>query len=85
MTMRVRPEVASGAPGERELEIDIWPSMTVREVRMEIWRAGGVIPALCRLSYAGKNLEDASRSLKMYGIEYWHAKFPHWPLVIREG
>jgi hypothetical protein len=46
--------------------------------------AGGVLPALQRLSYAGKHLDDAQRTLEQYGIAYWHAKFPHWPLRIRK-
>lgn len=35
-----------------------------------------------RLSYAGKKLVDASRTLEHYGVDYWHARFPNWPLVI---
>jgi hypothetical protein len=44
---------------------------------------GGIIPALQRLSFAGKNLEDSQRTLEQYGVAYWHAKFPNWPLKIR--
>lgn len=44
---------------------------------------GGVLPALQRLSYAGKRLDDAQRTLEHYGVAYWAAKFPHWPLKIR--
>jgi hypothetical protein len=43
-----------------------------------------VLPGLQRLSYAGKRLDDAQRTLEHYGIAYWHARFPHWPLVIRK-
>jgi hypothetical protein len=42
-----------------------------------------VLPALCRLSYAGKHMDDAQRTLEHYGVAYWHEKFPHWPLRIR--
>ena len=41
-------------------------------------------PALLRLSYAGKALDDAQRTLQHYGVAYWHAKFPAWPLRIRK-
>ena len=41
-------------------------------------------PALLRLSYAGKSLDDAQRTLLHYGVVYWHAKFPAWPLRIRK-
>jgi hypothetical protein len=44
---------------------------------------GGVLPALQRLSYAGKALDDAQRTLAHYGVDYWAARFPHWPLTIR--
>ena len=45
---------------------------------------GGIPPALQRLSYAGKPLDDAQRHLSHYGVAYWHARFPHWPLRIRK-
>jgi len=45
---------------------------------------GGVLPALQRLSYAGKHLDDAQRTLEQYGVAHWHAKFPHWPIKIRK-
>ena len=43
-----------------------------------------MLPALQRLSYAGKHLDDAQRTLEQYGIDYWHAKFPNWPITIRK-
>ena len=43
----------------------------------------GIIPALQKFSYAGKNLEDSQRTLEQYGIAYWNKKFPGWPLKIR--
>lgn len=45
---------------------------------------GGVLPALQRLSYAGKHLDDAQRTLEHYGVAYWAAKFPAWPIRIRK-
>jgi hypothetical protein len=44
---------------------------------------GGILPALARLSYAGKHMEDAQRTLEHYGVAFWHARFPHWPIKIR--
>ncbi|KAF6264124.1 hypothetical protein COO60DRAFT_1634562 [Scenedesmus sp. NREL 46B-D3] len=41
--------------------------------------------AITRLSYAGKHLDDAQRTLEQYGIAYWHRKFPHWPIRVRRG
>ncbi|KIZ05123.1 hypothetical protein MNEG_2834 [Monoraphidium neglectum] len=70
----------SGGP----FQIAVSPKMRVEELRRIIRDAGGVLPALQRLSYAGKHLDDAQRTLEQYGIAYWHAKFPHWPLRIRK-
>ena len=64
-------------------KINISPKMRVEELRRVIYEKGGIIPALQKFSYAGKNLEDSQRTLEHYGIAYWHAKFPHWPLKIR--
>lgn len=44
-----------------------------------------MLPALQRLSYAGKRLDDAQRTLEQYGVAYWHARFPQWPLRIRRS
>jgi hypothetical protein len=44
----------------------------------------GIIPALQKFSYAGKNLDDSQRTLEQYGIAYWNKKFPAWPLKIRK-
>ena len=43
-----------------------------------------MLPALQRLSYAGKQLDDAQRTLEQYGVAQWAAKVPNWPLKIRK-
>lgn len=53
------------------------------ELRGVISDACGVLPGLQRLSYAGKRFEDPERTLEHYGVKYWNAKFPDWPVVIR--
>ncbi|KAL3154606.1 hypothetical protein ABBQ32_014056 [Trebouxia sp. C0010 RCD-2024] len=63
--------------------IDVSPTMRIEDVRSIIQAAGGIIPALQKLSYAGKNFEDSQRSLQQYGVAYWRKKFPHWPIKIR--
>lgn len=75
---RFRPE--DGGGGEVVVELD--PKARVEAVRLAIRDATGIPPALCRLSYAGTRLEDAQRTLGHYGVAYWHAKFPQWPLVV---
>lgn len=57
-------------------------SMRVDELRLVIRDKGGIIPALCRMSYAGKHFEDGNRTLQHYGVGFWHQRFPHWPLKI---
>lgn len=69
----------SGGP----FTIKVSPKMRVEELRRIIMDQGGIIPALQRFAYAGKNLEDSQRTLEQYGIAYWHKKFPNWPLKIR--
>jgi hypothetical protein len=69
----------SGGP----FTLHVSPKMRVEELRRVIYEKGGIIPALQRFSYAGKNLEDSQRTLEQYGLAYWHDKFPHWPLKIR--
>lgn len=64
--------------------IKISPKMRIEEVRTVIRDKGGILPALQKLSYAGKNLEDSQRTLEQYGVGYWNARFPHWPLKIRK-
>ncbi|KAI3435551.1 hypothetical protein D9Q98_001616 [Chlorella vulgaris] len=63
--------------------IEVSPKMRVEELRIVIRDKGGIIPGLQQLAYAGKNMDDSQRTLEHYGIAYWHAKFPHWPLVVR--
>ncbi len=55
----------------------------VREVRLVISEKCGILPGLQRMSYAGKQMEDAERKLEHYGVKYWNKKFPDWPLYIR--
>ncbi|MEW5307332.1 MAG: hypothetical protein WDW36_009737 [Sanguina aurantia] len=74
---------ATGRHHGGPFSIMVSPQMRVEELRLIIRDAGGIIPALQKLSYAGKNLEDSQRTLEHYGITYWHAKFPHWPLKVR--
>ncbi|KAF8060592.1 ubiquitin [Scenedesmus sp. PABB004] len=69
----------SGGP----FTVRVSPGIRVEELRAVIRDAGGILPALQRLAYAGKHLDDAQRTLQQYGVAYWHAKFPHWPLTVR--
>ncbi|KAL0023269.1 hypothetical protein WJX77_001673 [Trebouxia sp. C0004] len=64
--------------------IDVSPTMRIEDLRLVIQEVGGVVPALQKLSYAGKKFEDSQRSLQQYGVAYWHKKFPHWPIKIRK-
>lgn len=61
------------------------PDWGVDELRRALYREGGIVPAICLLSFAGKHLDDARRSLRQYGVLYWHEQFPEWPLVVRGG
>ncbi|KAK9832968.1 hypothetical protein WJX74_003142 [Apatococcus lobatus] len=74
---------ASGKHTGGPFMIDVSPKMRIEDLRKVIWREGGILPGLQKLSYAGKNLEDSQRTLQHYGIEYWHRKFPEWHLKIR--
>ncbi|CAG9460071.1 unnamed protein product [Pedinophyceae sp. YPF-701] len=62
--------------------IEVSPKMRIEELRLVIRDKGGIPPALLRLSYAGKRMADSQRTLEHYGVKYWNAKFPHWPLVV---
>lgn len=64
--------------------VSVSPKMTVEDLRLVIRDKGGILPGLQRLSYAGKKMEDCKRTLEHYGITYWHAKFPHWPITVRK-
>ncbi|KAA6421379.1 MAG: hypothetical protein FRX49_08656 [Trebouxia sp. A1-2] len=44
--------------------IDVSPTMRIEDLRLVIQEVGGVVPALQKLSYAGKNFEDSQRSLQ---------------------
>jgi hypothetical protein len=89
LRLRITSELHSGAaddcpafaqPGGLWLDLDA--DGTVESVRLAVRDAAGVPPALCRLSFAGRRLDDARRTLGQFGVAFWHAKFPHWPLVI---
>eukprot|EP00798_Chlamydomonas_sp_ICE-L_P002037 gene2037-18213_t len=68
----------SGGP----FTISVSPKMRVEELRKVIRDKGGIPPALQRLSYAGKHMEDSQRTLEHYGVSYWHKQFPNWPIEI---
>ena len=55
---------ASGRHHGGPFQVQVSPLMRVEELRKVIRDKGGIIPALQRLSYAGKNLEDAQRTLE---------------------
>ncbi|KAK9868405.1 hypothetical protein WJX84_002515 [Apatococcus fuscideae] len=74
---------ASGKHTGGPFRVSVSPTMRIEDLRKVIWKEGGVLPGLQKLSYAGKNLEDAQRTLQHYGVEYWWRKFPDWPLKIR--
>jgi len=63
--------------------LDVSPKMKVHDLRGLIRDTCGIMPGMQKLSYAGKNMEDPERTLEHYGIKYWHAKFPGWPVIIR--
>lgn len=63
--------------------VDVPVDMRVHEVRRVIYEAGGILPGLQRLVYAGTRMEDPQRTLQHYGVGYWHSRFPHWPIVVR--
>jgi len=62
--------------------IDVPSTMRVSEVKKVIFERCGVMPGLIRLAYAGKKLDDDARKLEHYGVRYWNAKFPDWPLTL---
>ena len=63
--------------------VDVPTKARVHELRGVIAEHCGVLPGLQRLSFAGKKFEDPERNLEHYGVKYWNAKFPDWPIVIR--
>lgn len=69
----------SGGP----FQIQVCPDMRVHEVRNIVYKVGGILPGLQRLVYAGKRMEDPQRTLKHYGVAFWHTHFPNWPIVVR--
>ena len=65
--------------------LKVSPKMRVEELRKLIYETCGILPAVQKLSYAGKDLNDSQRSLEQYGVSYWNGKFPGWPLKIRKN
>lgn len=54
----------------------------IDDLRVIIQEKGGVPVALQKLSFAGKRLADSNRTLKQFGVAYWHQRFPHWHLKL---
>lgn len=69
----------SGGPGHVTLSL----KMRIAEVHQVLRRELGLLPAHQCLAFAAHNLEDNQRTLEQYGVRYWHAKFPDWPLTVR--
>jgi len=74
---------ASGKHSGGPFKIKVAASMRVEDLRLVIRDVGGILPALQRLSYAGKHLDDPQRTLQQYGVEFWNKRFPHWPIKVR--
>lgn len=68
---------------DRCFEVTVSPAIRAIDLQRLISDRAGVAPGLQRLSYAGKDFNDAQRTLQHYGVAYWHSKFPHWPIKIR--
>ncbi|GAX79487.1 hypothetical protein CEUSTIGMA_g6928.t1 [Chlamydomonas eustigma] len=63
--------------------ITVSSKMRIEDLRVIIRDVGGIIPALQRLSFAGKHMEDSQRTLEHYGVAYWNKRFPDWPIKVR--
>jgi len=63
--------------------IEVSPKMKIDDLRKVIRDKCGIIPGLQKLAYRGRNFEDSNRTLEHYGVKYWNAKFPDWPITIR--
>jgi hypothetical protein len=48
--------------------------MKVEDLRKVIKAKCGILPGVQKLAYAGKNFEDANRTLEHYGVAYWSKK-----------
>ncbi|KXZ47771.1 hypothetical protein GPECTOR_33g653 [Gonium pectorale] len=75
---------ATGRHSGGPFRVRVNPKMRVEELRNVIRDASGILPALQKLSYAGKHLDDSQRTLEHYGFAYWHKRFPHWAIKIRK-
>ncbi|KAL6752517.1 hypothetical protein V8C86DRAFT_2753333 [Haematococcus lacustris] len=78
---QVDPSTGQHSGGAFKIKVDA--GIRIEALRNVIRDEGGIIPALQKLSYAGKHLDDSQRTLAHYGVAYWHARFPHWPIKIR--
>jgi len=63
--------------------VEVSPKMKIEDLRKVIKEKCGILPGLQKLAFAGKNFEDANRTLEHYGVKYWNSKFPSWPITIR--
>lgn len=70
-------DAATGRHSGGPFEIKVSPAMRIEELRSVIYRVGGILPALQKLSYAGKNFEDSQRTLEQYEGD--------WKVGILEG
>eukprot|EP00898_Chlorokybus_atmophyticus_P006358 jgi/Chlat1/6723/Chrsp50S06471 len=64
------------------IRVQLSSKMDVWETRKIIAEATGVAPKDIRMSYAGKRFEENNARLEEYGVDYWYAKFPDWPIVM---
>lgn len=79
----VRSELHTDDEYGGPFHIEVSPKMKIDDLRLLIKDKCGILPGLQKLAYAGKNFEDANRTLEHYGVKYWHSKFPDWPITIR--
>ncbi|KAG2436012.1 hypothetical protein HYH02_011724 [Chlamydomonas schloesseri] len=77
-------DAATGRHSGGPFKVTVGAGTRVEQLRLVLRDQGGLLPALQRLSYAGKHLDDSQRTLQHYGIAYWHKRFPHWPIKIRK-
>ena len=64
--------------------LKVSPKCTVRDLHLLIRDAAGIMPGLQKLAYRGVALDDPYRRLEQYGVAHWHAKFPDWPVVVKQ-
>ena len=64
--------------------LKVSPKCTVRDLHLLIRDAAGIMPGLQKLAYRGVALDAPYRRLEQYGVAHWHAKFPDWPVVVKQ-